>query len=343
MIKTNIRNKKKYPGVIDNGNGTVTLDFRDNQHKRHQKTIRGTAAQGYNILLTLKTKMQDEIFYPERVYKKITFNEAADIYWKIHGSIIKSAPKLVYTINTIKEYFRDKTIASLTPEDIQVFYNQIMTKTSPSTANRHFTALRAIINKMIKLKKYKGYNPCADISRKKDNPARETYLTKPQIIQLLDAAPERSKGLFAFAIATGMRRGEILQLDWSEIDLDANIIHIYKSKSGKAREVPIMTPLKNMLLAMKPKKSGKVFEQTIPMIKYDFKYTLKKTSITNVRFHDLRHTFASHFVMNGGSISDLQRILGHYDIKLTMRYAHLSPNYLRKSIEIAKDLLPQYL
>ena len=280
MKSINNRNKKKYPGIIDNGNGTVTLDYRDKQHKRHRMTVKGTPIYGYQLLMKLKVQMEEETFYPERATKKLTFKDAANIYWDIHGSIIKSAPKLIYTINTIKQYFGDRTIASLTPEDIQVFYNQIMAKTSPSTANRHFTALRAIINKMIKLKKYKGYNPCADITRKKDNPAREAYLTKPQIIQFLDAAPERSKQLFAFAIATGMRRGEILQLDWSEIDLGANIIHIYKSKSGKAREVPIMTPLRNMLLAMKPKKSGKVFELTIPIIKYDFKSALKKFSIT---------------------------------------------------------------
>ena len=152
--------------------------------------------------------------------------------------------------------------------------------------------------------------------------------------------PERSRSLVAFAICTGMRRGEILRVSWQDIDLLNGIIHIYESKSGNKREVPIMSSLKQILLTMNPQKSGVLFPFTETMVEYDYKRALKKSNITGIRFHDLRHTFASHFMMNGGSLTDLQRILGHSDLKLTQRYAHLSPTYLRKSIEVINNLIP---
>ena len=66
MKSINNRNKKKYPGIIDNGNGTVTLDYRDKQHKRHRMTVKGTPIYGYQLLMKLKVQMEEETFYPEK-------------------------------------------------------------------------------------------------------------------------------------------------------------------------------------------------------------------------------------------------------------------------------------
>lgn len=326
-------------GIKDNKNGTYTLDYRNNG-KRYRQTIRGSKKLAEKILAKRLTDITEERFFPTKKDDKVLFRELAKKYWKIHGGKTKSAPKLIYTIRQLCNYFGDIRARDISPERVQEFYNQKMADTTPSTANRHFTLLRAIFNKALKLKFYHGENPCIGVAREKENPPRTRYLTANEIVAFINAAPMRSKALFACAIYTGMRQGELLNMDWKDIDLDANMIYILKSKSGKKREVPILSSLKEILVGLGPKGRGKVFSLTIPQIRHDFQQTLLLSNITGVRFHDLRHTFASHFIMNGESISTLQCILGHSSETLTHRYAHLSPTFLRKSIEVIKGLVP---
>lgn len=326
---------------INKEKGTITLDYRDKNHKRHRETITGSLTFAKELLAKRKAEIAEDKFFPDRQKQKLTFVEAADKYFEIHLSKRKGAPKIKYTVEFLKRYFGNKPLARITTADVQEFYNKRMAETSPSTANRHFTVLRAIINKMLRLKLYRGENPCIGVAKQKENPARTNYLTKEQIQDVLTYISGRSQEMVAFAIGTGMRQGEILRLDWRDIDLANNIIHIYVAKSGYQREVPIMPSLKALLLRMEPKPYGKVFNISVKQITADFKQALKQAGITGICFHSCRHTFASHFMMSGGSITDLQRILGHSDLKLTQRYAHLSPTYLRKSIEVVNDLIPQ--
>ena len=137
----------------------------------------------------------------------------------------KSAKKTKCTIEYLKRYFGNKPLARITTADVQEFYNKRMAETTPSTANRHFTVFNAIINKMLRLKLYRGENPCIGVAKHKENPARTNYLTKEQIQNVLTYISGRSQEMVAFAIGTGMRQGEILRLDWRDIDFANNIIH----------------------------------------------------------------------------------------------------------------------
>ena len=249
-------------GIKDNLNKSFTIDYRDEYQKRHRETIYGSKTLAKEILAKRKAEIAERKFFPDRKKQQLTFWEAADKYYAIHLSKKKSAFKMKYTIEFLKKYFGNKPLASITTADVQEFYNQRLAETSPSTANRHFSVLRAIINKVILLKLYKGENPCIGVGKQKENPARTNYLSQEEIKEVLLHIPERSRNLVAFAICTGMRRGEILRLDWKDIDWTNNIIHIYISKSGNKREVPIMPSLRQVLLSMHPLKTGKVFPLT---------------------------------------------------------------------------------
>ena len=324
---------------VDSKKGIVKLDFRVHG-RRYRRTFKGGHALGERMLHKLKAEYAEQDYLPERKKQKLTFVQAADKYWAVHLSKKKGAKKLKYTLEAIKKYFGNKQLAKITTEDVQQFYNKKLEKTSPSTANRHFTTLRAVINKAVKLKLYKGENPCNGVDKEKENPARTNYLDADQICDLISFAPVRSKNLIALAIGTGMRRGEILRLDWNDIDLGNGIIHIHLAKSGEPRNIPIIRPLRHILLGMK-QRSGRVFPLTEKMVEYDFKQARNKAGLTELHFHDLRHTFASHFMMNGGSLTYLQSILGHADLKMTQRYAHFSPTYLQQAIKVVDNLIPQ--
>lgn len=171
------------------------------------------------------------------------------------------------------------------------------------------------------------------------------YLSEEEIEQLLNSCDNHIRPIIITAIHTGMRRGEILRLKWEHIDLKNDIIHVYETKSGENRDIPITNTLKETLLKIKSDSCSeyvftKINDKKMPLkdIKTIFSTALIKAGITNFRFHDLRHTFASHLVMNGVDLKTTQEFLGHKDFTMTLRYSHLSPQHKRDAIKVMDNI-----
>jgi integrase len=150
------------------------------------------------------------------------------------------------------------------------------------------------------------------------------------------------KTLVATAVYTGIRRGELLGLRWDDVDFATGWIHVQRSfdqptKSGKVRRVPIAAKLEPVLKAWRECANGAlVFPvpetglMATPKIKLTTRLATacRAAGVPVVRFHDLRHTFASHFMMFGGDLYRLQKYLGHSTPLMTQRYAHLTDDHL---------------
>jgi integrase len=180
---------------------------------------------------------------------------------------------------------------------------------------------------------------------------RLRFLDQDEIGRLLDACRQsRNRYLFAvvvLALHTGMRKGEVLGLEWERVDLSSARIRLVQTKSGEPRGVPINRAVYEVLIALEPepdRRRGRVFpagnDRRGSQVRTAFEVALTRASITGFRFHDLRHTFASHLVMRGASLKDVQEILGHADLRMTNRYAHLSPAHLRGAVERLEGLTP---
>ncbi len=319
--------------IKDNKNGTCTIDYRDNLGKRRRKTITGSKTLAKEVLNKIKTKIAEGTYFPERVKQSITFKEATEKYWKLHACTSKGASKSKYVIDSLVKKFGFQRLDQITTSDIQAFYNDKIQKTSPSTANRNFTVIRAIFNRAIAWDLFKGENPCNKVSRKRSNPAKLRFLSKEEMELLLNNAPDSIKPLLQCALMTGMRRGEILNLTWKDVDLENGMIYVRDSKSGKSREIPMIPELIEIFNKL-DKNKNIIFDITIPCLRKRYYKLLNSVGITDCCFHTLRHSFASHFVMNNGSLSALQKILGHSSITLTMRYAHLAPDHIKKEMKI---------
>jgi integrase len=150
------------------------------------------------------------------------------------------------------------------------------------------------------------------------------------------------------ALYTGMRRGELFSLRWDQIDFASSLIVVNRSfcrilkadksytKSGKIRYVPISAKLMCILKDFKVKniESKVISFSSIDMLKRYFEKLTKLCGNKKIKFHDLRHTFASSFLSGGGNIYDLQKILGHSTVQVTERYAHLVPSHLKGKTEV---------
>lgn len=189
-----------------------------------------------------------------------------------------------------------------------------------------------IANKLLK------ENPVSYISKLKEQNFKIRFLTKEEKIRLFSTLPEHLKPIVITALQTGMRRGEILNLKWSNIDFDFRFIELLETKSGKSRKIPISDKLME-ILEQQPKISDFVFINPITgkpytNIKKAWHTALKEADIKNFRFHDLRHTVATRLAESNIDLAVVKEVLGHADIQTTMRYAHAVPKRKLEAIKV---------
>ena len=169
---------------------------------------------------------------------------------------------------------------------------------------------------------------------------RERVLKEEEEKQLFEAATPHLKPILAVALYTGMRRGEVLKLRWQHVDFEDREIMVVESKSGKARTLPINSFLFHLLYGLRHRdgKSEFVFvnhERGKPFveIKRAFNGACKRAEIKDLRFHDLRHTFASRLARNGVDLNTVKELMGHASITTTQRYLHSQAKEKRQAVE----------
>ena len=235
---------------------------------------------------------------------------------------------------------------------------------SPGTAVRHFNVMHHMMAKAATIwSKETGidHNPADQIEVKRPNDQRERYLSAEEVKALKVALDQkmyradsreinrtfyRLRTIVLIALTTGMRIAEIFGLTWSDLRYGEGLIAVCsKLKGGKIRYVP-MTPELAGELRRYPAVIGE--EHLFPRkraakgerqrVEKSFETILDLADIQNFRFHDLRHTFASWYMMNGGDLYELAKILGHSNIRMTERYAKLGKTRIARTGDTAREM-----
>ncbi len=238
-----------------------------------------------------------------------------------------------------KAIFEGRYLDEIRVVDIEK-YKVEQTKTSAvATVNRKLSFLRSFFNKAIAWERYQGFNPVSKVKFLKENNTRLRFLEKEEISKLLSNSEGRLKEIITLALNTGMRKGEIFNLNWGDIDFTNRIIYLRETKSGEGREVPMNDEVCRVLKGIRRNpRSEYIFcyadGQRMMDIRRSFWTALRKSDIKNFHFHDLRHTFASQMVMSGVDLNTVRELMGHQTIEMTLRYAHLSPGHKRRAVDI---------
>lgn len=243
---------------------------------------------------------------------------------RIQSFIDDSGIMLVRQINeeTLKKHL-DKRI---TP-------GKNITGISHQTANHTIRALKTFLNFSIR-RKYLSENPLKEMSKYPMDQKEPRYLSRDEVNLLLREAKSSPIYLtIAIAIYTGMRQGEILRMDWKDIDFKENVIKVPITKTKKFRIIPLHSSLRAILEPSRHA-GGLIFDGSLRTLEWEF--TKIKRGMKNVdhfRFHDLRHTFASLMVRAGVDILTVSKLLGHASITTTQIYAHLYQDHAQDSIK----------
>ncbi len=204
---------------------------------------------------------------------------------------------------------------------------------TPATLNRELAALRHLLR--LAEEEWEVLERAPKIRLEKEPEGRIRWLEPAEERALLAACAKSQNGqltaIVTIALESGMRHGEIMGLTWERIDLSRGVFKLERTKSGRRREVPMRQVVYEVLVAMPEPRAGALW--TAKKIRTAFENAVAGAGLDDFTFHDCRHHFASWFMMRGGQLEALREILGHRDIKLTLRYAHLSPRHLRAEID----------
>ncbi|MBI5854268.1 MAG: site-specific integrase, partial [Nitrospirae bacterium] len=157
--------------------------------------------------------------------------------------------------------------------------------------------------------------------------------------RLLQACEDWLRPIVLTALHTGMRKGEILGLTWDLVDLNHGFIRLKQTKNGKARALPLNETLWTLLGRLRTRPDvPRVFHdadgQRWGDVRHAFDRACEGAGLTDFRFHDLRHTFASWLIMRGVPLATVSNLLGHTSPTMTLRYAHLSPKHLTSAVRV---------
>ncbi|MBI2485837.1 MAG: site-specific integrase [Deltaproteobacteria bacterium] len=209
---------------------------------------------------------------------------------------------------------------------------------SLSTINRELTVLKRVFNLGIQWG-LTNHNPVKGVKFFKITSGKLRVLSVEEFQRLYYAASDHLKPILQTAISTGMRRGEVLNLKWEDIDFKTGVIYVKDSKNYEPRSIPMSERLKETLEELRRNcDSEYLFPNTdgtpIESVNRSFHTALRKSGIAYGTFHSLGHTFATWAVMAGVDIVALQEILGHKTIAMTKRYSHPTPEHKKKAMEL---------
>ena len=254
----------------------------------------------------------------------------------------------------------DSALSRITARQIEEYKVRRLEKVTASTFNREFNTIKNLFRKAVEWGHLKD-NPTKEVKWIKTGKQMFRFLSAEEMEPLLGSCAQSGNiqyyGIVTMALNTGMRKGEILRLRWEDLDFRRRQIRVVNSKDGHTknydtRVIPMNRSVE-ALLRKHPRRldSPYVFQgpSGLPVTKLNYHFTraVKRSGIPHVRFHDLRHTFASNLVMKGIDLRTVQELLGHKDMRMTLKYAHLAPDHVRKAVEVLdapqRDLEPKIL
>lgn len=298
---------------------------RDGKRVRKKFTTKSQAQQFERWVIATQNNKE----WVDKPSDKRPLSELIDLWWKHHGHTLRGGRDSLLKLFAMDKYMNFPRAYEITP----LFFADYRAKRladgrKPKTLNNEQKILSGVFTTLIETGNYHSKNPLSKFRMSVVQKGEMGFLSEEEIKKLLSLLGGSDLLATKLCLATGARFGEVSKL--RKEDVIMNRVTYINTKNGHDRTVPISKSLFNEIT-----KNGN--RMLFPNLKYaTIRMTIKRVAPDLPKgqaVHVLRHTFASHFMMNGGNILTLRNILGHGSIQQTMVYAHFSPDYLLDAVK----------
>ncbi len=283
----------------------------------------------------IETEMDDGIFVSRKEAENTTLDEALDRYLREKTPHKKGAAQETNRINLFKRSdLASRFLATIRSTDIAKYRDQRLEEgKSPYTVNNELILLSNLFNVAHREWGMESLdNPVAKISRPKMPKGRDRRLLPGEEELLSGSLGITMKPLFQIALETAMRQGELLSLEWKDINLVRKVAYLPETKNSESRNVPLSSTAVNVLSKLPRRIDGKVFGVSGAHVSKTFRETCEKLKIEDLRWHDLRHEACSRLFEKGLNPMEVASISGHKTLQMLKRYTHLKAEDLARKL-----------
>lgn len=332
--------------------GNWWIDFY-HQGKRVRRKVGPSKRVAEMALAGIQVKISKNDFLGICEPKRILFKDFADEYLE-YSKANKARSSYDRDVTTIDRHlvplWGDLDLTRITTKMIEEYKMARLESVTPSTLNRELNTVKNMFNKATEWG-YLRESPAKVTKWIKTSKGSIRFLSRDEADRFLEMCKgsnnQHFHAIVVVAVNTGMRRGEILRLRWEDVDFKRSRLQVVSREDGhtknyESRTVP-MNRVVSDLLRKHPRRLDSPFVfcningDPFADVDTSFATALRRSGVPHFRFHDLRHTFASWLVMGGVDLRTVQELLGHKDIRMTMRYAHLAPDHMSRAVAILES------
>jgi len=263
-----------------------------------------------------------------------TLNELVERYSRTFLKQKRSACDQARQLNWWCAQIGEQVLADIKPATLSELKETLADTHAPATVNRYLAALSHPFTIAVTEWHWLDSNPVTKVRKLKEPRGRIRFLSDDERARLLEACKAESESLHrvvVLALSTGMRKGELENLKWQDIDIKQKRITLKKTKNEDVRAVPLTGYALELLSNIKVRPlRGYAFTESV---RYAWERARRAAVIDDLVFHDLRHSAASYLAMNGATLVEIAEILGHKSLAMTKRYSHLTQSHVSIVVE----------
>lgn len=245
----------------------------------------------------------------------------------------------------LQQFLRGRVLATITRDEIAAVGQHKKAEASGATANRYLALVRSILRKA--WLEWEWIDRVPKVKLYPEPKRRVRWITPGQASTLLDELPEHQRDIAVFALATGLRQGNVIRLEWSHVDLERGTCWVMGDQAKGGEDLHVS--LSEVAVAVLQRQLGRhercVFTYRGNPVRQvntrGWRAALRRAGIRDFRWHDLRHTWASWLIQNGTPLYDLQEMGGWKSPAMVRRYAHLAPAQMARHAAVVGSLLAE--
>jgi len=324
----------------------------DGKRKRETVTITGVDPEHINrqdalkALSIRKAQMAEGKFEISQTKKSVLFDKFVERYLEYSKGNKKSYERDITSLKSLLKFFNGKTLQQINPWLIEKYKSERQKENTrygrppaKATINRELACLKNMFTKAIEWDMASS-NPVKKVKLFPEPPKKFRVVSDDEFLKLYNASSETLKTVLLIARSCGLRRNEILNLKWEDINLTEGFLTVRDSKNNELRNVPINRLLKQRLKSVKNNDSEFLFShdngEPYKSVKKALYGAFNRSGVQKFTLHDLRHTFGTMLGMTGVDIATIKELMGHKDVSMTMRYSHPTPEHKKQAVERIK-------